>query len=85
MNYYPFNVGDYAAHTAHLDMLEDLAYRRMLDLYYRTEQALPSDWRQIARLIRMDDGSWAAIGPAGRATVAPSLPVAVCRAVLEFR
>ena len=39
----------------------------------------------IARLIRMDDGSWAAIGPAGRATVAPSLPVAVCRAVLEFR
>ena len=55
MNYYPFNVGDYAAHTAHLDMLEDLAYRRMLDLYYRTEQALPSDWRQIARLIRMKE------------------------------
>ncbi len=41
--------------------------------------------RYIARLIRMDDGSWAAIGPAGRATVAASLPVAVCRAVLEFR
>jgi len=39
----------------------------------------------IGRLIHMEDGSWAAVGPAGRATVAPSLAVAVCRAVLEFR
>ena len=53
MNYYPFNLGDYAAHTGHLDLLEDLAYRRMLDLYYRDESPLPADWRQIARLIRM--------------------------------
>lgn len=35
--------------------MEDLAYRRMLDLYYRTEKALPTDWREIARLIRMRD------------------------------
>ena len=41
--------------------------------------------RYIARLIRMEDGTWAAIGPAGRATVAASLPIAVCRTVLEFR
>ena len=34
MNYYPFHVGDYIAHTAHLHPLEDIAYRRMLDLYY---------------------------------------------------
>lgn len=34
MNYFPFHVGDYAAHTAHLEPLEDLAYRRMLDAYY---------------------------------------------------
>jgi uncharacterized protein YdaU (DUF1376 family) len=53
VNYYPFNVGDYASHTAHLDLLEDLAYRRMLDLYYRTEQPLPREVEQIARLIRM--------------------------------
>lgn len=53
MNYYPFHLGDYAAHTAHLEPMEDLAYRRMLDLYYRTEKPLPSDWRDIARLIRM--------------------------------
>jgi uncharacterized protein YdaU (DUF1376 family) len=53
MNYYPFHLGDYAAHTAHLEPLEDLAYRRMLDLYYLREQALPEDTAEIARLIRM--------------------------------
>jgi uncharacterized protein YdaU (DUF1376 family) len=53
VNYYPFHVGDYAAHTAHLDLLEDLAYRRMLDLYYLRECALPHDPAEVARLIRM--------------------------------
>lgn len=53
MNYYPFHVGDYVAHTAHLDLLEDLAYRRMLDLYYLRECALPHDPAEVARLIRM--------------------------------
>ena len=53
VNYYPFHLGDYAAHTAHLEPLEDLAYRRMLDLYYLREQALPEDTAEIARLIRM--------------------------------
>ena len=55
MNYFPFHLGDYAAHTAHLEPMEDLAYRRMLDLYYRTEAPLPDDWRDVARLIRMKD------------------------------
>lgn len=53
MNYYPFHLGDYAAHTAHLEPLEDLAYRRMLDAYYMREGALPADPTEIARLIRM--------------------------------
>ena len=53
MNYFPFHVGDYAAHTAHLEPLEDLAYRRMLDAYYLREGPLPSDPREVARLIRM--------------------------------
>lgn len=35
--------------------MEDLAYRRMLDLYYRTEKVLPCDVSEIARLIRMRD------------------------------
>lgn len=53
MNYFPFHVGDYMAHTAHLDDLEDLAYRRMLDAYYLRERALPADPAEVAKLIRM--------------------------------
>jgi len=53
MHYYSFNIGDYATATAHLEPLEDLAYRRLLDLYYSSEQPIPEDLKQVARLIRM--------------------------------
>ncbi|MBS3018559.1 hypothetical protein DJFAAGMI_01291 [Comamonas sp. PE63] len=53
MNYFPFHLGDYAAHTAHLEPLEDLAYRRMLDQYYLRECPLPKEPAEVARLIRM--------------------------------
>ena len=53
MNYYPFHLGDYAAHTAHLEPMEDLAYRRMLDAYYLREGPLPPDVAEVARLVRM--------------------------------
>jgi uncharacterized protein YdaU (DUF1376 family) len=55
MNYYSFHIGDYASHTAHLSPMEDLAYRRMLDMYYRTQKPLPADTAQIARHIRLTD------------------------------
>ena len=53
MNYYPFHVGDYAAHTSHLEPMEDLAYRRLLDQYYLRESALPADIQATAKLVRM--------------------------------
>ena len=53
MNYYPFHLGDYAAHTAHLTWEEDLAYRRLLDLYYLHEKPVPADVQKLARLVRM--------------------------------
>lgn len=53
MNYYPFHIGDFAAHTAHLSWEEDIAYRRMLDWYYLNERSLPLDVVKVARLIRM--------------------------------
>jgi len=53
LNYYPFNVGDYAAHTAHLEPMEDLAYRRLLDQYYLREGPLPADVQATAKLVRM--------------------------------
>ncbi len=53
MNYYPFHIGDFAAHTSHLSWEEDIAYRRMLDWYYLNEKALPAEALKIGRLIRM--------------------------------
>lgn len=55
MNFYPFHIGDYLAHTAHLEPLEDLAYRRMIDLYYLREGMLPIAPDEVAKLIRMRD------------------------------
>lgn len=52
MNYFPFHVGDYAAHTAHLEPMEDLAYRRMLDQYYLRESALPVEPADVCELVR---------------------------------
>lgn len=52
MNYYPFHLGDYASHTAHLEPMEDLVYRRLLDLYYLREGPLPADIQATAKLIR---------------------------------
>lgn len=55
MKLYRFHLGDYSAHTKHLTLLEDLAYRRMLDLYYTQEAPLPAESKKIARLIGMAD------------------------------
>ena len=49
MNYYKFNIGDYAAATRHLTMLEHGAYRLLLDLYYTSEQPIPLDLKAAAR------------------------------------
>ena len=53
MNFYPWHIGDYHSHTAHLEPLEDIAYRRMLDWLYLHEIPLPEDVEEIARVIRM--------------------------------
>jgi len=53
MHYYKFNISDYKSHTEHLEPLEDLAYRRMLDWCYLHESPLPKDKKDIGRLIRM--------------------------------
>ena len=53
MHYYQFNIGDYASHTRHLSLIEDLAYRRLLDLYYLHERPLNDCSASVARLIGM--------------------------------
>jgi uncharacterized protein YdaU (DUF1376 family) len=53
MFYYPHHIGDYRSATAHLSNEEDLAYRRLLDMYYDTEQPIPLDTQWVARRIRV--------------------------------
>lgn len=53
MHYYKFNIGDYASHTRHLSPIEDIAYRRLLDIAYTTEKPIKDDIRDISRLINL--------------------------------
>ena len=55
MNFYPFHIGDYAAHTARLSLMEDLAYRRLIDAYYLAEKPLEGTAKEVAREIGMLD------------------------------
>lgn len=54
MIWYKFHVGDYITHTLHLSDAEDLAYRRLLDLYYMSEKPIPNDIQAVCRKIRLD-------------------------------
>ena len=53
MHFYQFHIGDYKSHTHHLSLIEDLAFRRLLDHYYLHE--VPIKQRDIARQIGMRD------------------------------
>jgi uncharacterized protein YdaU (DUF1376 family) len=57
VNYYKRHIGDYAAATRHLSLLEHGVYGMLLDVYYTTEKPLPADERAVFRLIgaRSDD------------------------------
>lgn len=52
MNYYHFHIGDYLVDTAHLSILEDGAYRRLMDRYYTTEEPLSKDEAALFRVVR---------------------------------
>ncbi len=51
MNYYKRHIGDYAAATRHLSLLEHGVYCMLLDIYYTSERALPVDTRAVQRLV----------------------------------
>lgn len=57
MHFYDFNIGDYAKKTRHLTNNEDLAYRRLLDMYYDTEQPITHRLATLSRLLRLDENS----------------------------
>lgn len=52
MIYYQQHIGDYLTETAHLTVLEDGSYRRMIDRYFTTEAPLAADEVALFRLLR---------------------------------
>lgn len=51
MNYFELHIGDLTEATAHLSILEDGVYGRLMRKYYATEKPLPADIKQVQRLI----------------------------------
>jgi uncharacterized protein YdaU (DUF1376 family) len=51
VNYYKRHLGDYAAATRHLSLLEHGVYTLLLDWYYVNERPLPADEAAVARLV----------------------------------
>jgi uncharacterized protein YdaU (DUF1376 family) len=49
LNYFEHHIGDYLRDTAHLSLLEHGVYRRLIDVYYTRESAIPE--KEVARLI----------------------------------
>ena len=52
INYYEHHIGDYDSDTAHLSWLEDMAYTRLIRLYYRKELPISCDVGDACRLVR---------------------------------
>jgi uncharacterized protein YdaU (DUF1376 family) len=52
LNYYEHHIGDYLKDTISLSMLEEGAYRRLIDAYYAQENPLPADVRECFRIAR---------------------------------
>ena len=50
MNFYKHYVGDYQKKTKRLSLLHHGCYRILIDEYYATEQALPSNMNQLYRI-----------------------------------
>lgn len=50
MIYYKHYIGDYQRHTGHLTLVQDGAYRRMMDHYYSTEEPLPASPDALYRI-----------------------------------
>jgi uncharacterized protein YdaU (DUF1376 family) len=52
LNYYEHHLGDYVRDTAHLSILEDGVYRRLMDSCYINEAPLPLDVGECCKIAR---------------------------------
>ena len=49
MHYYQFNISDYRADTAHLNIIEHGIYRQLIDWYYLDEKPIPKETQVVMR------------------------------------
>lgn len=54
MKHYRFDVEAYLKNTKHIHDAEDLAYRRLLDIYYLTEKPLTLKIEELVEKVRLD-------------------------------
>lgn len=57
MHYYKFNISDWALHTAHLSLVEEAIYFRLINHYYDTERPIPLETQSVFRRLRMANES----------------------------
>lgn len=53
MHYYNFNIGDYRADTAHLNIIEHGIYRQLIDWYYLDEKQITKETQVVMRRLRL--------------------------------
>jgi uncharacterized protein YdaU (DUF1376 family) len=53
MHYYQFNIGDYRADTAHLNIIEHGIYRQLIDWYYLDEKQIPKETQVVMRRLSL--------------------------------
>ena len=53
MHYYKFNIADWALHTAHLSLVEEAVYFRLINHYYDTEMPIPLATQSVIRRLRL--------------------------------
>lgn len=53
VHYYKFNIKDWTRDTAHLSVIEEGIYRRLLDHYYESEKPIPVETQSVIRRLRL--------------------------------
>lgn len=57
MHYYKFNIADWNLGTAHLSLVEEAIYFRLINFYYDSESPIPLETQSVFRRLRMGSDS----------------------------
>lgn len=57
MHYYKFNIADWSLGTAHLSLIEEAIYFRLINHYYDSERPISLDVDAVVRKLRLEDAA----------------------------